>query len=65
VEHQQREFQHEQSFYWRMATQTYANAVYNYCAYWVLCSETSYAETWMNYYGDGGWSYNWDYYNSF
>lgn len=45
--------------------QTYANAVFNYCAYWVLCSETSYAEAWLDFYGDGYWSWNADYSNSF
>ncbi len=46
-------------------TQTYANAVFNYCAYWILCSETSYAEAWLNFYGSGYWSWNADYSNSF
>lgn len=45
--------------------QTYANAVFNYCAYWVLCSETSYAEAWLDFYGNGYWSWNADYSNSF
>jgi hypothetical protein len=45
--------------------QTYANVVFNYCPLSITCVETSYAQAYLNFYGNGAWNWNASYYNSF
>jgi hypothetical protein len=45
-------------------SETDADAVFQYCAVWVLCAETSYADATLQYWGDGYWQWSGDWWNS-